>query len=208
VVSSAVYLPGSDGEKVVYYSYGSIPEGVEDGPTPGYYLLNIETGEDSLLLEHRSPAGLEEIVNGFDVSPDGRALLYPINYDNFRGSRPPKVVRYDLNTATPDTLSWHFRPQLLWLRYSPSGSRLLYGIYDESSLNTGSGRTDSIGVIDLATGSRRSLNTQTHPEEEESMDLFPRWAPSGQSVIYGSAPVDGERGAVGHFSLYVLRDVN
>jgi hypothetical protein len=206
-VSSAVYLPGSNGEKVIYYSYGSVPELDNDGPTPGYYLLNTDTGKDSLLVEHRSPAGPEEIFNGFDVRPDGQTLLYPINYDNVRESRSPTVVRYDLKTATPDTLSWRFRPQFLWLRYSPSGSQLLYGIYQEEAFRSSSGRVDSIGVIDLPTGARRSLNTRTHPEEEESMDLFPRWGPSGQHVVYGSAPVE-DRGAVGPFSLYVLKNVN
>lgn len=206
-ISSAVYLPGSGGEKVVYYSYGSLSELGNNGPTPGYYLLDTATDEDSLIVEHRSPAGPEEIVNGFDLSPNGQTLLYPINYDNIRGSRSPEVVRYDLSGATRDTLGWNFRPQLLWLRYSPSGSQLLYGIYQEEAFRSSSGRVDSIGVIDLPTGARRSLNTRTHPEEEESMDLFPRWGPSGQHVVYGSAPVE-DRGAVGPFSLYVLKGVN
>ncbi|PEN06799.1 hypothetical protein CRI93_09175 [Longimonas halophila] len=207
VVSSAVYLPGSSGKKVVYYSYGSIPEGIEDGPIPGYYLLDTETGTDSLLVEHASPAGLEEIFNGFDVSPDGRTLLYPINYDNIGGARSPKVATYDLPTGIRDTLSWSFRPQLLWMRYGPSGDQLLYNIYQEDALSISSGRVDSIGVIDLDTEARRTLRTTTNPEGE-SIDLFPRWSPDGQHIVYGSGPVAGASGAVGNFSLHVLKNVN
>jgi len=205
-VSSAVYLPGSGGEKLVYYSYGSVPELNNDGPTPGYYLLDTETGTDSLLFEHRSPAGLEEIVNGFDISPDGRTLLYPLNFDNVRGTRRPKVVAYNLERGTRDTLARDFRPQLLWLRYSPDGSRFLYGIYQEEAFHSSSGRVDSIGVINLQTGARRALNTTT--TDGESMDLFPRWSPSGRHVVYGSSSVAVADGAVGTFSLYVLKNVN
>lgn len=206
-VGSAVYLPGSDGKKVVYYSYGSIPEGTNTGPTPGYYLLDTETGTDRLLIEHTSPAGFEEIFNGFDVSPDGRTLLYPINYDNFRESRSPQVARYDLTTGVRDTLDWAFRPQLLWLRYSPDGDQLLYNIYQEDAFSVSSGRVDSVGVISLSTGMRRSLETTTN-SEGESIDLFPRWSPDGRHIVYGSGPVARESGAVGNFSLYVLKNVN
>jgi Tol biopolymer transport system component len=207
-VSSAVYLPGSGGEKVVYYSYGTIPEWNEDGPTPGYYLLDTSTGEDSLLLEHRSPAGLEEIVNGFDISPDGQTLLYPINHDNIRESRSPTVVRYDLSTATADTLDWTFREQFLWLRYSPGGQHLLFGNYPEQALGDIIAGRPEIGLIDLQTGTRRELDTRTTPEEDGSMDVFPRWSPSGRHVVYGSAEVTLPRGGIGTYSLYVLKNVN
>lgn len=207
-VSSAVYLPGSGGEKVVYYSYGSLPELENDGPTAGYYLLDPETGQDSLLFEHRSPAGLKEIFNGFDVSPNGQTLLYPINYDHLRAPDVPQAVAYELDGATPDTLDWTFGQQFLWLRYSPNGTRVLYNIYQEAAFHSSSGRLDSIGVIDLQTGARRALDTGTRSEEAQSLDLFPRWGPSGRHIVYGSAPVAGRSGAVGTFSLYVLKNVN
>lgn len=207
-VSSAVYLPGSGGEKIVYYSYGSIPESNENGPTPGYYLLDTSTGEDSLLLEHRSPAGPEEIFNGFDVSPDGQTLLYPLQYTNIGRFRPPTVLAYDLRAGTHDTLDVGFESQFVWLRYGPEGRQVAYGTYPFGALgSTDSGRSDRIGVIDLSTLEKQVLDTGTH-REGPSLDLFPRWSPSGHHLVYGSAPVAADRGAIGDYSLYVLKNVN
>jgi Tol biopolymer transport system component len=208
-VSSAVYLPGSGGEKIVYYSYGPLSElGNDDGPVPGYYLLDTETGEDSLLLEHRSPAGLEETVNGFDISPDGQTLLYPLQYDNIQETRSPKVVRYNLTSSAADTLDWEFDQQLLWLRYDPDGRQLLYGNYPEDALSSTIVGRPQIGIIDLQDGARRTLDTRTNPEEGGSMDVFPRWSSSGRQIVYGSAPVAKPSGAIGNYSLYVLKNVN
>ena len=50
------------------------------------------------------------------------------------------------------------------------------------------------------------MDTRTY-EEGPSLDLFPRWSPSGRHLVYGSAPV-AERGTIGNYSLYVLRNVN
>lgn len=207
-VSSAVYLPGSEGEKVVYYSYGSMPESNENGPTPGYYLLDTTTGEDSLLVEHASPAGTEEIFNGFDVSPDGQTLLYPLQYTNIGRFKPPNVLAYDMETGTRDTLEVEFESQFVWLRYGSEGQQVLYGTYPFGALGyTDSGRSDRIGIIELSTMEKRVLETDPAPEAP-SLDLFPRWSPSGRHIVYSSAPVAMPRGAIDNNSLYVLKNVN
>jgi hypothetical protein len=83
-----------------------------------------------------------------------------------------------------------------------------YGTYPFGALgSTDSGRSDRIGVIDLSTLEKQVLDTGTH-REGPSLDLFPRWSPSGHHLVYGSAPVAADRGAIGDYSLYVLKNVN
>ncbi len=71
-VSSAIYLPGQNA--CVYYSYGS----PAFNRVAGYYVLDLTTLEASLLFQYASEIGPFEVVNGFDISPDGTRLLYPV----------------------------------------------------------------------------------------------------------------------------------
>ncbi|MDL1892225.1 hypothetical protein FBQ87_04950 [Sphingobacteriales bacterium CHB3] len=78
-ISSATYLPNEN--RCIYYSYGEPSRQI----LPGYYTLDLSTLQDNLLFQYISEIGPAEVVNGFDVSPDGTKLLFPVN----RAAEPP-----------------------------------------------------------------------------------------------------------------------
>lgn len=201
-VSSAVYLPGSSASKVVYYSYGNADKELQ----PGYHLFDKDTGRDSLLLEHSSPVGLEEVVNGFDVSPDGSTLLYPLHYE----SRMPQAVAYSLESGVKDTLDIAFdHQQFLWFRYSPDGDQILYANYPVGIGGSTVPDTSQMGIFDPSSGQKQVLDVNTDPHGG-SVQFAPTWGPNGRHIVYGSAggPHEEPPGAKGGFQLYVLRNVN
>lgn len=210
-VSSAVYHP-EDANIVFYYSYGSDPAfgNADQERTPGYYRLNTTTGDDTLLVEHRSPLGPDEMVNGFDVHPNGTTLLIPDVRSSISTPRRPRIVEYDLTTETPDTLALDYDSFInegLWLRYSPDGSQILYSNFPFNAYTSTAAPASEVGVFDRATGAKRVLDVNTDPRGE-SVQIAPTWSPNGQHILYGSAPLTLPRGAVGPYSLYVLQDVN
>lgn len=208
-VSSAAYVPrgpiGGPG-RVIYYSYGDLAR--YGGPalgsgTPGYYLYDAEDGTDALLVAHETALGPREVVNGFDVSPDGRVLLYPLHFEG----RTPLLVERDLITGDADTLDVSFERQLLWVRAHPTRSgTVLYGNYPEGAGGMAVVDFSEVGVLDLGTGTRRVLDTNTE-SIGRSLDVFPTWSPDGRHVLYGSGPLDEERGERGRYSLYAFEGV-
>lgn len=207
-ISSAVYVPGSDGSKLVYYSYGQpLGEGA------GYYRLDRDTGTDSLLLEHISPVGPDEMLNGFDLSPDGSTLLVPAVRATPSRARPPQIVEYNLETQTADTLDVHFevgRGRIgLWLRYSPDGRQILYSNFPVGVYTHRVSAPSEVGLIEMPAEEKRVLDVNTN-QYGSSVQLAPTWSPNGRHIVYGSAagPVEEPPGAKGDFSLYVLKNVN
>ena len=198
-ISSAIYLPGQNG--CVYYSYGSPAL----NRVAGYYVLDLTTLEDSLLFQYASEIGPFEVVNGFDISPDGMRLLYPIN----RATEPPLIVEYTLAAGTQETLTVSFERQLLWLRYHPTGSQIVYSNYPRGAGGSTVGTDSEIGIIERATRVKRILDVNTNPGWY-SVSVFPNWSPDGKHIVYGSAkgPATEPPGAKGAYSLYILRDVN
>lgn len=210
-VSSAVYHP-EDANIVFYYSYGSDPAfgNADQERTPGYYRLDTTTGTDTLLVEHRSPLGPDEMINGFDIHPDGTTLLIPDVRSSISTPRRPRIVEYDLTTETPDTLALDYDSFInrgLWLRYSPDGSQILYSNFPFNAYSDTAAPESEVGIFDRATGAKRELDVNTDPRGE-SVQIAPTWSPNGQHILYGSAPLTLPRGAVGPYSLYVLQDVN
>ena len=210
-ISSAVYFPGTD--NIVYYAYGSYSDtGKNPNTNPadaGYYLLDRSTGIRTLLLHYISTLGINESVNGFDISPDGKKLLF-----GSTGSRAPLAIEYDLATHVSDTLNVFFDPMYdrlsLWLRYSHDGSKILYDNYALGAVYSVEYEPDQseIGIIDRATLTKQVLDTS--PDNEEYyVSLFPQWSPDDTRIVYSLSQVSEEPpGTTGYYSLRILKSLH
>jgi hypothetical protein len=203
--SSAVYLPGSD--DIVYYTYGSYSDSNKSPTDAGYYLYERNTGKRIFLLHHISDLGPGEMVNGFDISPDGKKLLIP----SVRFERKPILMEYDLTTHTIDTLLVDFDVSFdrfaLWVRYNHDGSKILYSNYPLFSFSQSSAANDSseIGIIDRNTLVKQVLKTNplnTIPW----VSVFPQWSLDEARIIYGCAPLL-EDGRAGIYQVCILKSL-
>jgi hypothetical protein len=209
-ISTAVYWHGND-NKLVYYSYGN-----EIGMEAGYYLYDKTADSDSLLLAHRADIGSSEVINGFDLSADNSTLLYP----NVRASltnpdvpQTPQIVEYNLNTQQADTFATVFDMSFvrvgLWLRYSPSGDRILYCNFPLNSLSRVTNDDSEIGIIELPSRIKKILDVNTtEGNSMRSVQIAPTWGYDGQYIIYGSGELFMPSGSKGDYSLYLLKNVD
>lgn len=199
-VSSARYLHASN--KCIYYSYGSSAI----AKASGYYLYDLDSGSDSLLFAPTDSPIQGEVLNGFDISPDDRTIVYPIHSD----SDVPRIAKFDLQSSVRETLAVTFSRQFVWLRYDSQGKTLLYSNYNAGAVGHSAGDTTETGIIDPATLSRRVIGVNTlNTLPYVSVNIFPDWSSDGKSIVYSSAPgpYSEPLGTVGEFSLYVLTNV-
>jgi len=190
----------------VYYSYGNEDTGLE----AGYYRLSETGPPDELLLAHENPNGSRETINGFDLSPDGSTLLYPVHHAFVRGDvyggPPPTLVRLNLNTGLRDTLPVTFnQQQFLWARYHPGGEKLVVSNYPRNIVGNvvRSVDLDSMYVVDMNTFHRRPLDTRTW-DQHYTTDIFPSWSPDGNYLIYSSGIVFPKSTTIGEYSIYTM----
>lgn len=201
--SSAAYMPGTD--SLIYYTYGSYSSSNTHPADAGYYFLNSATNARTLLLHYISDLGPGEMVNGFDVSPDGKKLLIA----SASAARPPFVIEYNLALQTFDTLlrfNSEYPRWALWLRYNHDGSKILYGNYPIGSFAHSSvGDSSEVGIIDRQTFTKRVLNTNPN-NQSEWISVFPEWSPNEDKIVYGSGPIFTEPpGAVGSYQICILK---
>ncbi len=203
-VSSAVYYRGGD-DTIIYYTYGDWSDTTPNPPNAGYYFFDRKANTKTLLLHYISDLGPIEMVNGFDVSPDGKKLLIGAT-SQFRA---PLVIEYDLAFHTFDTIPVVFDTATLnpalWVRYSHDGTKILYSNYP---FNTFSHYDEvyqgEIGIIDRATGFRRTLSA--NPTTEGYWDcIFPEWSPDDHSIVYSAAPSVAEPPGIGPYRICILK---
>jgi hypothetical protein len=188
----------------VYYSYGNPDTGLE----AGYYRLSEAGPPDELLLAHANPNGPRETINGFDLSPDGTTLLYPIHHafvpGHAYGGPPPELATLNLETGAKKILPVEFTlQQFLWARYHPGGDKIVVSNYPRNILGYTSVDVDSMYIVDLDDYSRRPLDTRTETYYY-TPDVFPSWSPDGQFLIYGSAPMGRSDFSIGTYSIYTM----
>lgn len=201
-ISSAVYLNNNDYE-CIFYSYGNENNNI----ISGYYHLNIDTGNDSLILPFTSDLGYykyAEFVNGFDLYPDNKKLLIPIH----RANLPAKMAYYNFETKQLDTLDFEFNDQFVWFRYNKTGSQILFCSYPWGIGGSTANAPSEIGIIDADTFSLKMLDVKT--DGFLSMSMFPSWSSDYKHIVFGSTegPATEPPGAVGTYSIYILKNVN
>jgi hypothetical protein len=205
-VSSAVYWHGDD-SRLVYYRYGN-----PIGHNPGYYLYDKNTKQSELLFEHIAPCGPSEMLNGFDLHPNNNVLLIPAVQAPPLSNKSPKIIKYNINKKTIDTLSVNFdlsnRRIGLWLRYNSDASRILYCNFPRGSFTSTTNDDSEVGIIELPSQDRKILDVNTNSKDTyKSVQIAPNWSPDYKHIVYGSGPLSIE-GARGRYSLYILKNVN
>ncbi len=196
-VSSALYWQGDS--TCIYYSFGNFTRGT----SPGYYAYNLRSGEDNNIILFNSPGETNEVIEGFDISPDGTKLLFPLNY-----ARYPTLDEFNLVDHSIRILDLKFDHIFLWARYSPDGKRILYSNYSAGVGGSSTASGTEVGIVDMETMTKSVLDVNTN-EYGSSVNVFPSWSPDGRAIIFGSAqgPEPTPSGAISPYSLYVLRNV-
>lgn len=199
--SSALYIPRTD--SIIYYSYGNYSDSNRKPANAGYNIRD-PAGNKSLILHYISSLGLDEVMNGFDVTPDGKKLLL----GSTAQERPPLLIEYDLQAHSFDTLfkfSSPARRPNLWVRYSHDAKRVLYCNF---GLDPFYGPTDTseVGIITLSDRSKRVLTVCEGTNCKNRIYLFPQWSPDDSTIVYLTTQVATEPpGAVGAYWLEILK---
>lgn len=206
-VGSARYFPGDD-TKIVYYSFG---DSLSNGA--GYYLLDKNTNQDTLLFPYLSTAGIWETLHGFDIHPSGKSLLVPIERSQGRFTHllPPKIGVASLEKQKLDTLAVNFdfieNRTGVYLRYNKAGNKILYSCYPNNAYGYVTNGSSEVGIIETATLTKKILDINTNTQSKYgSVQLAPNWSPDETAIVYGSGNVNYE-GMAGDRGLYILTKI-
>lgn len=113
---------------------------------------------------------------GFDLSPDGRSIVYMWNGSVSEGGGHWELYLLPIEGGTPRQLT-SSPDSKLFPRFSPDGTRVAYGQdYDGDECF-------DIHVLDLASGRDINLMPDT---PDEGLNEFLRWSPDGRWIYYAS----------------------
>jgi hypothetical protein len=204
-ISSARYFP-KDVLKIIYYSYGN-----DNFVGAGYYLHDKTTNRDSLLFSYISTAGPTEMLNGFDIHPNGNSLLIPISQSTPLMLKSPKLGIVSLIEQKLDTLNINFSFSKgrsgLWVRYNKNASKILYCCFPYGTYSGFIYDGSEVGIIELSNLNKRIIDVDTQSDSKyQSVQLAPNWSPDERAIIYGSGDVFNE-GYAGRRHLYILTKI-
>lgn len=145
-------------------------------------------------------------------------MAVPVMYPN----SSPKIIEYNFATKRVDTLPVNIDGkaridgpiqlyrECLWLRYNPSGNKMLYSNYCANSLFPYPDDSSKIGIIDMQSYEKKELYAGVDRVAAfGSVSLFPEWSPNGENILYTtSLLLSDPPGRSSGFELYILRNVN
>lgn len=186
MVTASRYMPNSN--DIVYYTMGSYHYPSMPNPADaGYYYLDRSTGDTTLLLRHFPYTAEQEVVNGFDISSDGKKLLF----SKVGIQKKILLMEFDLDTKRVDTLDVEFEGKYwsgLWTQYNSDDTRILYSLTNMIQAATLSGGVSEVGIIDRATLTKQILDVAPH-NMRPFCTPYPRWSPDNAAICYGSAMI-------------------
>jgi len=164
-----------DGRTLAYV--GTENRGGDEWGQRALWLLDIETGEESLVGDGCSPA------DGPDFSPDGRQLYFNSEMASQRAGHAQLFVR-DLASGATRQLS--FDERVNWFPHpSPDGRWLVYLSYAPGTLGHPADRAVALKLLDLHSGTRRDLVQLAGGQGTLNV---PSWAPDGRRFAYVAYP--------------------
>jgi hypothetical protein len=185
-----------------YYSVGHYGKDQSVIVPPSYYRFSKVTRTSSLVLERGVLPYDYQIVNGFDVSSDGKRLLF-----RTQSKRRPGisiVVEHEIGTSNFDTLNIVFDAQNssdeFWTQYSNNDSLILFSI----TMRWGTGAGEStVGIYDRYT--KKTTPISLSPTNERPFSApYPRWSPDDKAICYGGCEIPvNTLDYVGPFLVYI-----
>ncbi|MDI6804944.1 MAG: hypothetical protein QME58_14080 [Bacteroidota bacterium] len=158
-VYSAKFMSG-DTTLIIY------GEGMTSNLPRGYYFFSRYNNKLKLLFAE--PFG----YFGFDISPDGKNLIYP---------QPIKYSIRNLETNTVKTGEVYAE----WLAYSPDGEKI---VYSDNSLNRY--LPSNVGIIDVETGKVTKLDVNLiSPKEGGTYASYFSWSSDRKYLAFSVVPI-------------------
>jgi hypothetical protein len=202
-ISSAVYY--RDDNHIIYYSHGR-PYMVN----PGFYILDILTGNKTLILSTISDLEQGEYYKGFDVHPSKDALLF----SSVRMGQSPLVIEYNFSNQILDTLAidfdFSFNRINLSIKYNKNGDKVLYCCYPRRVGGDTTNDDSEVGIFNANSLEKNILDVNTNAGSKfiagRSVQICPDWSPDEKKIIYSSGPLSLE-GALGLYKLYMLKNI-
>ncbi len=201
-IGFALYISN---DSILYYTYGESISSNQNPQDAGYYIYDRIRNEKTLMFHYISDIGPHEMLNSFDVSPDGRKLLIAAV-----GDRKPFLIEYDIKSRTADTLDLDFPDvnglRALYIKYNHKGSHAVYSMYPFGTrVGEVSLTQSSLGIIDLQGKSISEFQAQ--PSSDKTwLSLWPSWSPDDKQILYVAAAVSKEpAGSLTIFNLCIIK---
>jgi Tol biopolymer transport system component len=172
--------------RFILFSAGLSGEMEEEEREPGLYLVDVESGQTTQVVELNAESGSHPRWElGGEWSKDGTAIIYSLYNQNLGEGR---LVWLDLESGEEREL---FRDPYLASQHfavSPDGSRLVFALRGVREGNWAIQVGGRLLIMDLDDGDVREFHK--FPEEGRVWSL--QWTPDGKYVLYTIGEDDGD----------------